>query len=131
MLVREVLVALAAHHPPILTELRRVTIAPLLVDAMDGYKGTADKAARALGLGHRRDLLTREDGPLAVRHDVGDVLALAQLEPEGLGEWAVATTVERVPPEREAAVVGQGRPNTQRRRAHARLPGPGVVCGSR
>jgi hypothetical protein len=90
-LVREVLVALAANHPPITAPLKRVTSAPLLASALNSYTHAADEAAHALGLGHRRELFTPDDGPLSIRHDVGDILALAQLDPARLNDWAVAT----------------------------------------
>jgi hypothetical protein len=105
-LVREVLVALAAQHPPILSALRHVTQAPFLAVALDGYARTAAKAAEGLGLAHRRDLLNQDDGLLSVRHDVGDLLALAQLEPARLEEWAIATGILHVVLDRAMSATG-------------------------
>jgi hypothetical protein len=102
-LVREAIVSLAPERcPPILAEIRRVTSAPLLVDAISSYTRAADKAARALGLAHRRELLARDDGPLPLKYDVEDIVALAKLEPALLTEWATAAAVLHVALERSA-----------------------------
>jgi hypothetical protein len=99
-LVRGILVACAAEYAPILAALRAMNSAPLLIDAMNGYARAADKAVSVLGLTHRRELLATDDGPLPLRHDLGDVLALAQLQPATLESWAVATAVLYVALER-------------------------------
>lgn len=113
-LVREALVALAVGFcPEIRAEIARVTSAPLLVDALNSYRRAAEKAASALGLAHHRELLSKNDGPLAIRYDMEDIVALAKLEPAMLTGWATAAAVLHVALERSAyagglrAVVGQ------------------------
>jgi hypothetical protein len=109
-LARETLVALATSETaptpgqaPILAALLHIGDAPLLLDAMNSYMRATDKAAGTLGLAHRRDLLAREDGPLPVWHDLGDVVALAHLEPATLESWGTATERLHIALERPAA----------------------------
>jgi hypothetical protein len=102
-LVRETLVALAPKRSKgILAEIRGVTTAAPLVDAIGGYTRAGDKAARALGLTHRRDLLVRDDGPLPLKHDVNHLIDLAKIEPALLTEWATATGFLHVALERSS-----------------------------
>ena len=88
-LVREIAVELAAQH--LAETLVHCQRAPLIVDALDGYRRATDKVVTALGLSHRRELLAQDDGPLSIRHDAGDILALAQLQPALLPMFAMAT----------------------------------------
>jgi hypothetical protein len=104
-LVRSIVVGCAAEYAPILAALRAMNRAPLLLDAMNEYTRAADHAARVLGLPHRRDLRAADDGPLPLRHDRGDIIALAQLEPGTLERWAVATAILSVVLERAPGAV--------------------------
>src|SRR5437879_7494997 len=95
-LVRETIVALATHRdlcPPIIAEIHRVTTAAPLVDAIGGYNRTADKAAQALGLAHRRELLVQDGRPLPLKHDLNRIVDLAENEPALLTEWATAAAI--------------------------------------
>jgi hypothetical protein len=104
-LVREQIVSLATYRdlcPPIMAEIRRITTAEPLVDAIGGYTRTADKAAQALGFTHRRDLLVRDEGPLPLKYDVNHVIDLAKHEPALLTEWARAAAILHSTLERSA-----------------------------
>lgn len=91
--VRESLVILAVHHPPILDTLRRVARVDRLQAALHGYERAADASVEVLGLTHRRDLLAADGLPMPTEFDRGDIVALAQLSPETLETLAVATAV--------------------------------------
>jgi hypothetical protein len=106
-LAREVVVGLApARSPEILAEIRHVTSAPLLVDAINGYVRAAAKAAQALGLEHHRDLLVKTDGQLPLKYDVENIIALSRLDSAILTEWAAATAILHVAIERSGHAAG-------------------------
>ena len=91
--VRESLVTLAVHHPPILDTLQRVARVERLQAALRTYAQAADASVKILGLEHRRDLLSADGLPMPMALDLADVVALAQLSPETLEALAIATAV--------------------------------------
>lgn len=90
-LIRETLVALAVHHAPILDTLQRIERVERLQEALDAFARAAGLAAQELGFAHRRELLADDGVPLPTRLDLGDVVALGQLQPGALEALAVST----------------------------------------
>jgi hypothetical protein len=83
-------------YAPILETLRRIQQVERLQAALSAYTQATDAAAHALGLEHRRDLLAADGLPMPTRLDLGDVVALGQLEPSALEMLSVAAAVMHV-----------------------------------